>query len=475
MTVKVFKYEAIADKIGNLIHEGSLRPGERVPSLRKVSQKLGVSLTSTMRAYHILEGRGLIEALPKSGFFVKASRQGWPAELEPPRSTPSRCFVNKGQIIATLLETLVDPSKIYFGCAAPHPSLLPIGQLKTRIGSLARQAGEAAFQYEFPPGAEALRRQLAIRSIDWHCSFSPGDLVITTGTTDALNLSLRAIARPGDAVAIESPTYFGVLQTIENLQLRAIPVATHPRDGLDLDMLETLLKRGEVKGCLLMPNFNNPLGSLMPEAGKRRLVSLAARYQTPIIEDDIYGDVYHQDPRPRPLKAFDRDEWVLLCSGFSKTLAPGLRVGWVASERYKETIKQLQFMSTLASVTITQLAVADFLESGQYDRHLQRFRKTIRQQIGIFSAAISDFFPTGTKMSRPRGGFVLWIALPEGVDSLALYQRAMAENISFVPGPLFSPGNEFSNFIRINCGLPWSDVVEEKLALLGRLSRMEKG
>ncbi len=473
MRAKVFKYEAIADKIGNLIHDGSLRPGEKVPSLRKVSQKLGVSLTSAMRAYHILEGRGLIEAMPKSGFFVKAGREGWPAEPEPPRSRPVRCLVNKGQVIASLLENLIDPSKIYFGCASPHPSLLPIGQLKTKIGGLVRQAGETVFQYEFPPGCEPLRRQLAIRSIDWHCGFSPNDLVITTGATDALNLSLRAITQPGDAIAIESPTYFGVLQTIENLRLRAIPVPAHPRDGMDLDLLEPLLKKGEVKGCLLMPNFNNPLGSLMPDANKRRLANLAARYRTPIIEDDIYGDVYHQNPRPRPLKAFDREDWVLLCSGFSKTLAPGLRVGWVASERYKETIKQLQFMSTLASVSLTQYAVADLLESGQYDRHLRGFRKTIRQQVALFSAAISDLFPRGTKMSRPRGGFVLWIALPEAVDSLALYRRALAENISFVPGPLFSPRDEFSNFIRISCGLPWSEVVEEKLALLGRLCQME--
>jgi DNA-binding transcriptional MocR family regulator len=245
----------------------------------------------------------------------------------------------------------------------------------------------------------------------------------------------------------------------------------HPRDGMDLDALEHAVKKRRIAACLAVPNFNNPLGSLMPDAHKQRLVDILARKDVPLIEDDINGGLYHSGSRPRVVKSFDRDGRVMLCGSFSKTLAPGYRVGWAIPGRYYDRVKALKLTSTLATGSLPQLAIAEFMANGGYDHHLRSLRRSFATQIRQMSEAIASAFPPGIKLTRPTGGFVLWLELPKQVSALELHRRAMAEKISIAPGPMFSAKQSFQNYVRINCGHAWSPRVERAVEILGTLTR----
>lgn len=464
-------YARVADKVEHLIRSGALRPGDRLPSVRRACGQHDVSLTTAVRAYGLLEDRGLIEARPKSGFFVRARVRE--TLLEPRASRPVRAVtpVEVGSLQSRLFELTRLPDIVPFGAASPGPELLPAAKLARLLASASRSSGARGVAYDMPPGAESLRRQIARRSLDWGARLTPDDIVTTCGGTEALMLCLRAVTRPGDVVAVESPTYFCVLQAIEELRLRALEIPMHPRDGMDLNALERALKTRRIAACVAAPNFNNPLGSLMPDENKRRLYELLAARDVPLIEDDIFGDLHFGPQRPRVVQSWDTRGLVMLCGSFSKTLAPGYRIGWVAPGRFHAKIMALKLTSTLATPTLLQLAVAEFLASGGYDHHLRALRSACETQLRRASAAIARAFPENTRVTRPQGGFILWVELPPGTDALELHERALAENISIAPGPMFSARRSFRNFIRLNCGHAWTPRLEKALETLGVLAR----
>jgi DNA-binding transcriptional MocR family regulator len=314
-----------------------------------------------------------------------------------------------------------------------------------------------------------LRRQIARRSPDAGCGFAAEDVVITCGAMEAVNLSLRAVAKPGDVIAVESPSYFGILGSIASLGMKIVEIPTHPQEGMDLDRLESAIRKHRVKACVVMPNCHNPLGYVMPDTNKKALADLTARLNVAVIEDDVYGDLAYETPRPRTVKSFDKKDLVLLCSSFSKTLPPGYRVGWVAAGRFHADVERLKFLSTVATSTLSQLAVADFLASGGYDRHVKRLGAVFAGRVDLARQAVARYFPEGTRISRPAGGLLLWIEMPPKTDALKLYQAALAERIAILPGKIFSPSNRFRNHIRINCGHAWSETHERALLKLGRL------
>ncbi|HWO40314.1 MAG TPA: PLP-dependent aminotransferase family protein [Candidatus Eisenbacteria bacterium] len=465
-----YLYEQVVEKMTGLIGQGVLRPGDRIPSVRRLSLQMHVSISTVLQAYLLLESRGLIEARPQSGYYVKVRAEKIPPE--PRTSTPyaSATPVGVGELVSKVLQAASHPEIVPLGAGVPSPDLLPVRQLNHVMAAIGRRRGAAAIGYDFPPGNEGLRRQIARRSLDWGCHLSTDEIVTTCGGMEALNLCLRAVANPGDTIVIESPTFFGVLQVIESLKMKALEIATHPRDGIDLEALERAVKRNKVRACILIPNFNNPLGSCMPEKNKKSLVEILARREIPLIEDDIYGDLYFGVTRPKTVKAFDKHGLVLLCSSFSKNLAPGYRVGWTAPGRFKFKVEQLKFMNTLATASLPQMTIAQFLDSGGYDRHLRRLRKSLATQVQRISLAISRYFPEGTRVTRPSGGFVLWVELPKSVNSLELHRKALREKISIIPGCLFSAKKRYQNFIRLSCGHPWSDRLEQALITLGRLA-----
>ena len=257
--------------------------------------------------------------------------------------------------------------------------------------------------------------------------------------------------------------------------MKACEIPTYPREGICLDELAKSLDRCCIKTCLFSPNFSNPLGSCMPDEKKQRLVALLAERAIPLIEDDIYGDLAFAPTRPKAAKAFDKQGMVLLCSSYSKTLAPGYRVGWAAPGRFQEKVELLKFVNTGATATLPQMAIADFLANGGYEHHLRKIRRCYEHLVQQMSGSVTRHFPAGTKITRPSGGHVLWVELPAGINSLELLDRALACKISIAPGPIFSAKQRFQNFIRLNCGNPWSDAIEGAIVKLGQImERMRK-
>jgi DNA-binding transcriptional MocR family regulator len=436
-------------------------------------------VATVLMAYLHLENRGLIEARPQSGHYVRARSRDVPPEPRTPRACTTASKVSVASLVAKVYGASRDPHVVPFGAAYPSPELLPTDKLNRIMSNIARTAGGAGVSYDPPPGLPALRRQIARRAVEWGVALAADDLITTVGAMEGLHLCLRAVAGAGDTVAIESPAYYGLLQLIESLGIQAVEIPAQPRSGMDLDVLADALKRHRIKACLATPNFNNPLGSAMPDEGKERLVEMLARREIPLIEDDIYGDLYFERDasedgkprgRPRPAKAFDREGLVMLCSSFSKTLAPGYRVGWTAPGRFREKVEQLKFAQTLATPTLPQMAVAEFMDSGGYEHHLRQMRRRLASQVERVSQSIAEHFPQGTRVSRPSGGFVLWVELPPGTSALELHARALSSGISVVPGPIFSGKSRFSNCIRVSCGYPWSDVLDHSVRTLGRLA-----
>ena len=467
-TQDTFLYEKIASSISKLIQEGTYRPGERIPSVRQMSKQQEVSISTVLQAYLELENRGLIEARPQSGYFVRSPEFDRLPEPEPSSPGTDPSHVSLHELMMMILRDTLNPDLIQLGAATPNLELLPTERLNRILSRLARNSGGEAHQYVLPPGLEELRVQIAQRSLSYGCQFSPNDIVITSGGIEAIDLSLHAVCKPGDIVAIESPMYFGTLQSLEIHGLRALEIPTHQRDGISLDALKFAIEHNPVKAVLTISSFNNPLGSCIPDEKKKELVELLAARNIPLIENDVSGEIYFTDKRPQVAKAFDTKGSVILCSSFSKDISPALRVGWVAPGRFKSELEWLKFTSNSATATLPQMAVAEFLESGGYDHHLRTIRREYANNVNLLSQAVTRYFPPETRVTRPAGGFVLWVQLPENIDSLELYKLALKNNITITPGYLFSATNQFSNFIRLNAAA-WTYPIEKAVERLGEM------
>lgn len=465
-----FLYERIVADIAHRIDTGSLRPGDRLPSVRQFSRQHGVSISTVMQAYRNLEDRLLIEARPQSGFYVRTRIRRLPNEPEISTPPMTAYEVSITTLVEDVCSSVLNSEIIPLGAAIPGPDLLPTRQLNRLLAGVARQESRRSTQYLLPLGDLELRQEIARRSLDCGFHASSEDIIITCGCMEALTLSLRTVAREGDTIAVESPTYFGVLQLIESLRMKAVEIPTHPRHGISLEALEDALKGGNVSACLFMPNFHNPMGCVMSDEKKQELVALADKYEVPVIEDDLYGELFHETPRPKALKAFDTNNRILYCSSFSKTLAPGYRVGWAIPGRHLASVTQAKMASTIATAAPPQMAITAFLRKGGYDHHLRRLRKAFATNIARMTDSIGEFFPAGTRATRPKGGFVLWIELPKSVDALHLYQQALKHNIGLAPGPMFSATGTYTNCIRLSGGHPWSPKIETALKTLGKLA-----
>jgi DNA-binding transcriptional MocR family regulator len=463
-------YLQVARQIEGQIRRGALRVGDRVPSIRGLKRLQGVSVSTVLQAYYWLENQGWIEPRPQSGFYVRVPFQQLVPEPEflTSRNVPTE--VGMAALVNEVVNSVGDPTMAPLGAAAAAAALYPNRKLNQIIHRIMRNDPTHSARYDFTMGLEVLRRQIARRSIEYGCNFSPGELVITCGGMEALNLGLRAVAGPGDVIAMESPTYFAILQIIESLGMRAVEIPTHPRNGMDLNALESAIRKHRVRACVSMTNCHNPLGFILDDSYKKDLVTLLTKNDVPLIEDDIYGDITFNGIRPKTAKTFDTEGIVLLCSSFSKVLAPGFRIGWIHAGRFVDKVTRLKFINTISSPSLPQLAIAEFIQSGGYDRHLRGLRTALSNQIQLYSQAVARYFPAGTKISRPAGGYVLWLELPETIDALELYRAALAHSISVVPGLICSPTGRFRNYIRISCGNPWSDEIDRALITLGKLA-----
>ena len=469
MTAELLRYERLAEDIGGLIASGTLRPGERLPSVRRLSRERRLSVSTVVQALRQLEDRGLVEARPQSGFFVRHG--GAPRAQPDARSTPETAVpVDVTQRLVRVLQTGLRPGMAPLAAALPAPSLLPVAVLHRLYAGVARRHprlldGAGHINMDEP----ALVRQLVRRSLAWGGPLAAEEFVVTNSCTEALGLCLRAATRAGDTVAVESPSYYLMLQLLESLGLKALEIPTDPRTGISVEAFELATRDGRVAACLLVPNASNPLGSVMPDEHKRRLAKLAAERGVAVIEDDIYGDLHFGKERPWPIKAFDRTGNIMLCSSFSKSLSPSLRVGFVAAGRFRPQVALHKTISSGGTNPITQVVLAEYLESGGYERHLRGLRRSYERQVEAMAAAVACHFPASTRLTRPQGGFVLWVELPEDVDANRLYELAIREGIAFVPGDLFSASGMYRNCLRLNCGNPHGPEIEDAVRRLGGL------
>lgn len=465
------RYQALADDIAASIRDGLLRPGQRLPSVRQASAARGISPATVFQAYYLLEARGLVRSRARSGYYVSRPSSVLPPEPDAASQPDGESRpVDVSELVFEVLESAMAHDVVPLGSAFPSPLLYPLQKLGRAMASAAVHLDPWSTVDDLTPGQAALRRQIALRYRIDGLQIGADEIVVTNGALEALNLCVAAVTRPGDAVLVESPCFYAALQSLERHGLHAIEVPTHPRDGIDLEAMAVAIERHRPRACWLMTNFQNPLGSAMPDTKKRALVELLTRHGVPLIEDDVYGELYFGERRPTPAKAYDREGLVMHCGSFSKSLAPGYRVGWVAPGRYAREIARRKLTATLSTCVPAQLAIAHYLEKGGYDRHLRRLRAALSAQQAQYLAAVARHFPEGTRVTRPAGGYFLWIELPEGGDALRVYQRASALDISIAPGPMFSVRRGFGHCLRLNCGHALDARVDAALATLGRLA-----
>ncbi|WP_442591762.1 PLP-dependent aminotransferase family protein [Pedobacter sp. AW31-3R] len=460
-------YHKIANIIQGQITSKTLKTGDKLPSIRSVQKIYSVSINTVKQAFLELESKSMIEARPKSGYFVSNTSERKLAI--PSMSRPGGTDMEKEpeDLISKVFDTLTDKSITQFSLGVPDKSLLPIAKLNKGVIKALRMAEDSGTSYEPVQGNQNLRRNIAKWSLVLEGKLTEDDIVTTSGAMNAIFNCLMAVTQWGDTIAIESPVYFGMYQIAYSMGLKIIELPTHPITGVDLCALKSVLHK--IKACCFISNFNNPLGSLMPDENKKELVRMLTERDIPLIEDDLYGNLYFGTSRPKPCKAFDEAGIVMWCGSVSKTLAPGYRVGWVAPGKFKEKIIRQKLLQTLSTPPLFQEVIADFMENGRYDHHLRNFRRTLYTNCLQFQRAIETYFPENTKVSQPQGGLFLWLELDKSIDTAALYDIAIRHKISFAPGRMFTQHDQYNNCMRISFGLKWDDQLEFDLKRLGNI------
>lgn len=466
------RYQALADTMAAEIRAGRLPVGARLPSVRHLTTQYGVGQSTVFRAYYLLEEWGLIRARERSGYYVAPG-----AMLAAPHAGHAQTVLAKpapldvSSLVFSVLDALKRPDVAPLGSAFPAPQLFPLARLAKSLGQAARSLDPWSTVADMPPGNETLRQQIALRYVGMGIAQPVETLIVTNGALEALTLCLMAVTKPGDVVAIESPCFYAALQAIEHLGLQAVEIPVDPEEGLDLAVLAEALDRHPVRACWFMTNFQNPTGVTLSIAKKRALVELLTRHDVPLIEDDVYGELHFAQDRPPPAKAFDTQGLVMHCASFSKTLAPGYRLGWVAAGRYAQAVRRLKLMTTLSTSIPVQAGIADYLQHGGFDRHLRKLRGTLLAQRGAMEAAIARWLPPEVSFVRPDGGYFLWLRLAADVDAMQLHRRGLAHGVNVTPGPIFSARHAHGNYVRINFGHPWSGQIEAAVKALGEWVR----
>lgn len=464
-------YLQVAGGLEKMIDDDVLKIGDKLPSVRVLSDEYGISMGTAFQAYYHLEGKGLIESRPKSGYYVRFNQKRFPELPKMTQPDPLSHDVSVKEMIASIYSDIASHNAriINFALAVPDPSLLPAAKINKSVMQALRNSKDSCISYEHTQGNAELRKQVAKLAFNWGGKVKPDDIVITGGCLEAITLCIKAITQPGDTVAVESPNYFGIFQALENLGLKVVEISSSPVTGLDLEGLQQAIKKYPVKACIVIPNFNNPLGGCMPDENKKKLVEMISQKNIPLIEDDIYGELYFGKTRPRTCKYYDTKGLVMYCSSLSKSLSPGYRIGWTIPGKFLEQVKQIKRINNISSPTLTQAAMAHYLQHGRYEYHLKTIRKALHTQSLRYMQAIIDHFPEDTKVSRPHGGFILWVQLNKKVNTFKLRVEAMKHHISIVPGKIFSASSNYNNCIRISFGKPWDDEADYGLMILGKL------
>jgi DNA-binding transcriptional MocR family regulator len=462
-------YKKIASNIEHKIVCEVFQTGDKLPSIRQICREHSVSMSTALEAYYWLEGKGYIESRPKSGYYVCDDPF---RKLQLPTKTNPINADDYGQteaLINKVYSSFHSDDTLLFSVGVPSAKYLPLAKLNKAMLKAIHELKANGTQYEKVQGNERLRKQIARLSLNWEGRLTTDDIIITSGCMEAICLALICTTQPGDSVVVESPAYFGILQLAKSLGLNVIEMPTDPQTGIDLKSLKKATRSSKVKAILLMSNFSNPLGSMISSELKKEIVELVEKRGIFLIEDDIYGDLYFGSKRPKCCKSFDQSGRVLWCGSISKSLAPGYRVGWIAPGMLKDKIIRQKLFTSVSSTTITQQAIATFLESGRYENHLRKLRSILHSNSLKMSRIIGENFPIGTRISRPQGGFMLWIELSNEVNTSIILEEALKNKISFAPGRMFTLQDQYQNCLRLSFGIEWSPKVEEAIAKLGQI------
>lgn len=463
-------YLQIAERIAHPIRSGTLARGERIPSVRELARQQGVSLSTVVQAYRTLEDARLIEARPRSGYFV-AARAPRPPEPEPSHPPADSQPVDVSSLGAQVMQLATDPRFLSFGAACPSGELFAQDRVRRAVSRAAQRHRATLCQYPIGPGNEQLRRAIARYAMGLGCQLDARELLVTNGCLEAISLCLRAVTQPGDVVALESPSYFGFLEILESMHLRALEIPTHPRTGLSLDALQLAFDTQPVKAVLAVPTLSNPIGASMPLAERKRLAQMVAERGIPLIEDVLYNDLAEQDDRRRAVKSFDTTGHVMVCGSFSKTVAPGIRLGWVEAGRWGAQVRRLKAVHSGGHTELLELAMADLLTQAGSESAYRQLRATIAARVDEARGLIAESFPRGTRVTDPAGGYILWVELPPGSDSLALFHACLAEHICFAPGTMFSATDRYRRCLRLGVGGRWDAEQRAGLRRIGELAR----
>ncbi|MGD8174892.1 PLP-dependent aminotransferase family protein [Marinimicrobium sp. ARAG 43.8] len=461
-------YRELAARLQRLIDEQVYPPGTALPGVRRLSQQHEVSVSTAVSACRELEQNGVLEARPRSGYFVlppTCLSQTPRVRHASRRPRP----VTGQQRVLQLVQSANDRDIVNLGAAIPDPAFMPAAAVEKAVRLVWREQRRRCIGYEFPPGAPELRAQIARHLAALQCEVGPDQVLVTNSCQESVAIALKLVTRPGDTVLLESPIYYGVLQVVESLGLKALEIPSDPEQGISLEALGLALERWSVAACVLVPNFSNPLGVCLSDECKQALLKLLTRHRVPLVEDDIYGDLPFSGVRPRPIKSWDTEGLVYYCSSSSKTLTAGLRVGWLVPGKHRARAEYLQFINTVCVNTSGQLALAQLLKSKQYARVVQSSALEYRQLLARLSDRVQQWFPEGTRVSRPTGGFVLWVELPSSVDTADRLDNALAAGVNFAPGKLFSVSGKFKNCLRLNGAVLWDGRVERGLKTLGQV------
>jgi len=463
-----YLYRQVIDLIGENIDSGTLRPGDRLPSLRRMSQSAGVSIPTVRQAYVELERQRRVESRPQSGFYVRQVAHNEIVHPAPSSKGEPVCL-NCRPLMVRVYDGINHPELVPLGIANPCMAKPAAKKLHRAMKRVMARAEERSLGYATTIGEPSLRRQIAYHYLDTAgVQVEPDQIAITNGGQEALLLALKAVASPGDVIAVETPTYHGLLELIDSLGMLAVEIETCPEEGVVLSELRRTLEQHRVKACMFSTTLSNPLGVTMPERDRRKLVEILEEFDTVLIEDDVYGDLRFDGIRPVPAQFLSNSARIITCGSFSKTAAPGYRIGWVVSDHFMEGITRLKRAFSCSSGLLQQLTLADFLASGNYSRHLKTLRPVLKCNAERMSAMVAEHFPADTRTSKPAGGSVLWLELPGGIDSEQLFDDAIEAGISIAPGQIFSPSNRYSNFVRLSYGHPWNERTENAVRWLGQ-------
>ncbi|MBU1001992.1 MAG: PLP-dependent aminotransferase family protein [Proteobacteria bacterium] len=465
-TIQHYQYKKIEEHVLNLVESGVLQPGQRLPSLRKMATSTRVSVPTVAQAYAELESRGLLESRERSGFYVSLDYKRLPAPSLCPRAKPGQMDMSRPALLEAALKSchsnVCDPMNRYY----PDQSLLAGHCLGKILRSVILENPVRAASNVPPQGFIELRKQIALRCMNADLAVSPDEVVVTPGTMSGIAALLACITRPGDAVLIQSPAFILYLRVIETLGLRAIEIPSCPQNGIPVQHVADAIRDFDVKACLLIPNFHMD-GSLTPDEAKRRIVKMLTDKNIPLLEDDVYGELYFGQERPSLFKTFDTTGLVATASSLTRTIAPGYRLGWLLPGRFKDQVLAYMAMTDSRPATPIQLALAEFLRKGEFEKHMKGLRAAMALSMARMQCEVGRRFPEGTQVSRPQGGFYLWVQMPSQVDSKDVFLRARDKGVVIFPGSLLSFSDTFKNCIRINCRGVWNDKIREALGVLG--------